>query len=71
MAVERAASESGPTQKVCEACGQTFGCAAPQRGCWCEGVKLSDATRAELKARYSDCLCPECLAASQGARLSA
>ena len=46
---------------VCEACGAPFTCGAKLRGCWCSEIKLSDETRAELKSRYSGCLCRQCL----------
>jgi hypothetical protein len=46
---------------VCEACGDPFTCGAKLSGCWCSEIKLSDETRAELKERYSGCLCRECL----------
>ncbi|HKP35555.1 MAG TPA: cysteine-rich CWC family protein [Pyrinomonadaceae bacterium] len=45
----------------CEACGNEFLCGASLRGCWCSEIKLSDATRADLKSQYRDCLCRECL----------
>jgi hypothetical protein len=53
-----------PTRKKCEACGEMFDCAAPERGCWCEEVKLSGQVAAEVRGRYADCLCPRCLAAA-------
>jgi hypothetical protein len=46
---------------VCEACGGPFVCGAKLSGCWCSEIKLSDETRAELKARYRGCLCRACL----------
>jgi Cysteine-rich CWC len=46
---------------TCEACGNSFTCGARLSGCWCSEIKLSDATRAELKSRYSNCLCRDCL----------
>lgn len=46
---------------VCEACGGPFICGAKLTGCWCSEITLSDETRAELKARYSSCLCRQCL----------
>jgi hypothetical protein len=50
--------------KVCAACGAEFSCGAlSAAGCWCAGLKLSDATRAELGAKYEGCLCRDCLAA--------
>jgi hypothetical protein len=47
-------------EKRCESCGSTFEC----RGlwfCWCRSVQLDDRTRAELRQRFTDCLCPQCL----------
>lgn len=46
---------------VCESCGAEFGCGATLAGCWCVEIKLSDETRAELRSRFGDCLCPACL----------
>jgi hypothetical protein len=50
-----------PKVKVCEACGASFDCFTPRGPCWCEDVKLSSETLAELKAKYRECLCPACL----------
>ena len=47
--------------KVCEACGREFPCCPG--GCWCDGVKLAPETLSELRTRYGDCLCEECLRA--------
>lgn len=49
------------TASVCEACGSSFTCGAKLNGCWCSEIELSDETRAELKSRYRNCLCRECL----------
>jgi len=46
---------------TCEACGNDFTCGASLKGCWCAEITLSGEDRAELKARYSDCLCRQCL----------
>jgi hypothetical protein len=46
---------------VCEACGVTFTCGAALSACWCQEVKLSDAAREQLRARYQSCLCRACL----------
>lgn len=47
---------------VCESCGVTFGCyPAPEGGCWCAEVKLSDEARTEVRSKFGDCLCPDCL----------
>jgi hypothetical protein len=52
-------TERKPT--VCESCGAEFGCGAMLAGCWCSELKLSDETRAKLRARFGDCLCRACL----------
>ena len=46
---------------ACETCGGPFTCGAKLSGCWCSEISLSDEARAELKARYRNCLCRECL----------
>lgn len=57
-------------QKTCPICGARFGCMAAQQACWCAEVKLSGESTADLKTRFSDCLCPRCLAlaAERGVR---
>ena len=49
-----------PNQR-CEACGEEFHCDASLAGCWCSEVKLTDAARADLRAKYRGCLCRSCL----------
>lgn len=46
---------------TCESCGNSFTCGASLTGCWCSQITLNDELRAELKRRYRDCLCRECL----------
>jgi Cysteine-rich CWC len=46
---------------VCEACGEQFVCGASLSSCWCQEIKLSEAARGELRARYQRCLCRACL----------
>jgi hypothetical protein len=46
----------------CEACGASFGCFAVTGGCWCAEMQVPEDTRAELNAKYTECLCPACLA---------
>jgi hypothetical protein len=46
---------------VCESCGAEFSCGASLEGCWCSELKLSEAARAELRTRFSRCLCRACL----------
>jgi len=55
------AQEAIAPNETCPACGEQFACGASLRGCWCAEVKLTDAVRAELRARYSGCLCRACL----------
>jgi len=47
--------------QTCESCQQPFICGASLMGCWCTEVKLTPETRANLKAKYSQCLCRTCL----------
>jgi len=54
--------EAEPAKKLCAACGAEFSCGAAAGACWCEEVSLSAETTAALRVRYSDCLCPRCLA---------
>jgi hypothetical protein len=46
---------------ACESCGGEFACGARLAGCWCGEIKLSEETRAELRARFRGCLCRACL----------
>jgi hypothetical protein len=48
-------------RKKCPVCGARFGCMAAQEACWCAEVNLSSETSTDLRARFSDCLCPRCL----------
>jgi hypothetical protein len=45
----------------CLRCGGGFECGANAGHCDCFDIHLTDALRAELSARYSDCLCLRCL----------
>ena len=57
---------AGWRSTACPRCGATFACgvgadrAAP---CFCAAIPLAPQRLAELRARYSDCLCAECLTA--------
>ena len=50
----------------CEACGEPFVCGASLTGCWCMEIKVSEATRAELRGQYRRCLCRACLERAAG-----
>jgi len=57
-------------ERVCEACGEAFGCGSETGGrCWCDEIVVDAATLARLRAAYERCLCPRCLrrAAAGGA----
>jgi cysteine-rich CWC protein len=54
-------SQLAARPSVCESCGAEFACGATLAGCWCNEIKLSDETRAELRTRFSSCLCRACL----------
>jgi hypothetical protein len=54
--------EKIPEAKVCESCSNKFGCGANLDGCWCAELTISDDAAAELKEKFDDCLCPDCLA---------
>jgi hypothetical protein len=45
----------------CESCGQPFSCGLSLKGCWCSEVSLTAETRVELRERFKDCLCRDCL----------
>lgn len=55
--------DEGCAAEVCESCGAAFACGASDSTCWCAGVKLDEAARAELRARFRRCLCRACLGA--------
>jgi len=47
--------------KKCSKCKVEFECGNEKPGCWCENLYLDIATLNELKAKYDNCLCPNCL----------
>jgi hypothetical protein len=48
-------------QRKCEGCGNEFQCEIGLKGCWCTEIKLTDEQRADMKEKFSDCLCKDCL----------
>lgn len=52
---------AGVRPLTCESCGKEFNCGASLSGCWCGEIKVSDEARAELREKYRDCLCRDCL----------
>jgi hypothetical protein len=54
-------SEKYKEPSICERCGNEFICGATISGCWCMKVDLTDDARAELKSKFNDCLCQNCL----------
>lgn len=57
--------------RQCEACGNSFVCGASLMGCWCFGFKLSAEIRQELRERFRDCLCRDCLTRFADSKTSA
>ncbi len=54
-------SEKYKDPSVCESCGEEYICGATVMGCWCMSVNTTDEARAEMKQKFSKCLCPKCL----------
>ena len=52
---------SGGRDLKCECCGKDFVCGMSLKGCWCAEIKLDDETRSELRSKYKECLCKDCL----------
>ncbi|MBK6750430.1 MAG: cysteine-rich CWC family protein [Pyrinomonadaceae bacterium] len=52
--------------KICESCGESFGCGAKLDGCWCFDIEIPAAAATVLKSQFSDCLCPKCLTEDHG-----
>jgi hypothetical protein len=56
-------SSDGQRQLICESCGASFSCYPwPGSNCWCGSVTISGEALADLKAKFGQCICPECLA---------
>jgi len=53
--------------KKCANCEKDFECCNETPGCWCETIKLDEATLQHLKKEYENCLCPDCLRAFEKA----
>ena len=54
-------SEKYKSPSICESCGNEFVCGATIRGCWCTEVKLTDEARGDLRSKFNNCLCRDCL----------
>ncbi len=54
-------SEKFKDPSICESCGEEFICGATLKGCWCMEIKLADEAREDLKAKFRNCLCRNCL----------
>ncbi len=55
---------SVPALPPCPRCSQPFRCGARDGSpCACVGLVIEPALAAELKRRYDDCLCTDCLRA--------
>ena len=47
--------------KQCSKCKITFECTNEKKGCWCEDLIIDIATLNQLREKYNNCLCPNCL----------
>jgi len=47
--------------KECSKCKAAFECCNERSGCWCEALQIAPETLHELRERYDNCLCPNCL----------
>ncbi len=54
-------SEKYKEPSTCESCGNEFTCGATLKGCWCFNVEISEESRKELKSKFKNCLCQNCL----------
>ena len=52
---------SGGRDLKCESCGKDFVCGMSLKGCWCAEIKLDEEIRSDLRSKYKECLCRECL----------
>jgi hypothetical protein len=57
--------------RVCESCGEAFGCGVNASSCWCFDIDLPEDKTVEIQKEFSNCLCPNCLSeiASQPAMI--
>jgi hypothetical protein len=65
-AADAAPLPAGHRATTCPRCGAAFACgvgADRATPCFCASVELDATRRAELRARYPDCLCAGCLRA--------
>jgi ribosomal protein L34E len=47
---------------TCPRCGAEFHCGVKDtEPCWCNSLTLSEPTQQVLRARYTSCLCENCL----------
>lgn len=51
--------------KQCAKCNKPFDCCSDGSGCWCEQYTVPQHNLDKLRAEYTDCLCPQCLAEYQ------
>jgi hypothetical protein len=47
---------------ICESCHQHFHCCAESlTACWCAAISVSESARQEIREKYADCICQNCL----------
>ena len=50
-----------PETKICPDCGASFTC-THDASCWCMSYRISEENLKIIAEKYSNCLCPDCLA---------
>lgn len=53
-------SKPEPETKKCSRCGAAFSC-LHSASCWCTAYIIAPEKAEEMRNKYSDCLCRECL----------
>lgn len=53
--------EKVPAKLTCESCGKDFLCGANLGECWCFTVELTAESLTNLREKFKNCLCGECL----------
>lgn len=54
-------ARNADTKLICESCGEEFSCGAKTGVCWCFEIDLESEKLAELREKFKNCLCADCL----------
>ena len=53
--------ETKGEQLICEACGEELLCGAKTGNCWCFDIMIDPAALEDLRSKFQNCLCQDCL----------